>query len=343
MRKVLGGVAMLLGVLLLVVGVLAKPVLYDGLAKVPLDQRSVSVSEGTGMSALYVHAENGKPVFQKVENAHLKSTRNVIGIPGKVKAANKQDTDAFWQTTVQSQGEIDGRWTDLSYSNEGVSFDRTSALSTNCCGDFKSTGDLEDPSATRPVEHEGLFFKFPFAVEKKSYPWWDGDLGRATNMEYVRAETIEGVDTYVFRQTIPKAKVAQREVPKAIFGDTASGNVQADVMYGNVRTLWVEPNTGILIKGQEEQDKSLQAAGYAEVPTTKGTIAYNAQTVKKNAEDWGTKGTLLGFVHGPLTVVGIGLGILLIALGMLLTFGGGDTGGGGRREAQAGRREAQPA
>ena len=164
MRKVLGSVATLIGVLLLVLGIMAKPVLYKGLATVKLDQRSVSISEGTGMSALYAHEVNGSAVFDKLENAHLKSTRNVIGIPGKVKAAGKQDTDAFWQTTVQSQAEINGAWTDLSYSNEGVSFNRVNALTTNCCGDFTSIGDLEDPTATKPVTHEGLFSKLRSAL-----------------------------------------------------------------------------------------------------------------------------------------------------------------------------------
>ena len=321
MRKVLGGIAMLVGVLLLVVGLLAKPVLYKGLATVKLDQRSQSVSEGTGMSALYVHEVGGKPVFDKLENAHLRSTRNVIGIPGKAKAASKQDTDAFWQTTVRSQAEINGQWTDLSYSNEGVSFNRRTAVATNCCGDFKSIGDLANPTATQPINHQGLFFKFPFDVQKQTYQWWDGDLGKATDIQYLREETLDGVRTYVFRQTIPKAQVAQRDVPKALFGDSATGNVQANVMYGNVRTLWVEPNTGVLIKGQEEVDKSLQADAYPELFTTKGTIGYSAATVTKNADDWGTKGQLLGFVNGSLTLVGVGLGLLLMALGLFLTFG----------------------
>ena len=330
MRKVLGSVATLLGVLLLVLGICAKPVLYPRLATVKLDQRSTSVSEGSGMSALYPHDQNGKSVFETLQNVNLRSTRNVIGIPGKVEAAKKQATDAFWQTTVQSQAEINGQWTDLSYSNEGVSFNRRTGAATNCCGDFKSAGDLDDPSRTQPIDHEGQFFKFPFDVQKKAYQWWDGDLGKATDMSYVRQETLEGVRTYVFRQAIPKAEVAQREVPKAVFGDAASGNVTASVMYGNTRTLWIEPNTGVLIKGQEQVDKALQAEGYAEVPTTKGTIAYSEATVKKNAEDWGSKGKALGFVHGALTPLGIGLGVLLLAFGLFLNFGGGSR---GRREA----------
>ncbi|WP_082553087.1 DUF3068 domain-containing protein [Phycicoccus sp. Root101] len=330
MRKVLGSVAMVLGVLLLVLGVLAKPVLYKGLATVKLDQRSESTSQGSGMSALYAHEVNGSAVFDKLQNVNLKSTREVIGIPGRVKAKGTQDDQAFWQTTVQSQAQINGKWTDLSYSNEGVSFNRKSGTATNCCGDYKSAGDLDDPSKLVPVDHQGNFFKFPFDVQKKSYSWWDGDLGKATDMQFVREEKIEGLNTYVFRQIIDKAQVAQREVPKAIFGDSSSGNVQASVMYGNVRTLWIEPHTGVLIKGQEQVDKSLVAEGYDDVPTTLGTIGYSDATVKKNVEDWSSKGALLGFIGGALTPVGIGLGILLIALGLVLTLGGGRR---GRREA----------
>jgi len=323
MRKVLGSVATLLGVLLVVVGIAAKPVLYDGLATVKLNQRSVSVSEGTGMSALHVYkGTDGKSHYDKLENAHLKSTRNVIGIPGRAKDAKKQDTDAFWQTTVQSQAEIDGKWTDLSYTNEGVSFNRKTAESTNCCGDYKSVGDLTDPAKVQPIDHKGLFFKFPFNVQKKTYQWWDGDLGKATDIEFVREEKLEGVTTYVFRQTIPKAETTQRDVPKALFGDTATGDVTATVNYGNIRTLWIEPNTGVLIKGQEEVEKSLTTDQYPELFTTKGTIGYSDATVKKNAEDWGSKGSLLGLINGPLTAIGIVLGLLFIALGLFLTFGG---------------------
>lgn len=323
MRKVLGSVATLLGVLLLVVGVSAKPVLYDGLATVKLNQRSVSVSEGTGMSALHVYkGDDGKSHYDKLENAHLKSTRNVIGIPGRAKDAKKQDTDAFWQTTVQSQAEIDGKWTDLSFTNEGVSFNRKTAEATNCCGDFKSAGDLDDPAKVTPLDHKGLFFKFPFDVQKKTYQWWDGDLGKATDISFVREEKLEGVSTYVFRQNIPKAEVTQRDVPKALFGDTATGNVTATVNYGNIRTLWIEPNTGVLIKGQEEVEKSLTTDAYPELFTTKGTIGYSEATVKKNAEDWGSKGSTLGLINGPLTAIAIVLGLVFLALGLFLTFGG---------------------
>jgi hypothetical protein len=279
------------------------------------------VSEGTGVSALYAHEENGASVFQQLQGVNIKSTRQVLGIPGKVKSAGKESTQAFWQTTVVSQAQVGGQWTDLSYSNEGVSFDRSTGESTNCCGDFVSAGSLDDPSLTEPVTHKGLFFKFPFGVEKKTYQWWDGTLGAATGMAFIREESLEGVNTYVFRQDIGKAETGQLTVPRAVFGDSASGDVTASEMYGNVRTLWVEPNTGVIIKGQEQIDQSLQADGYPEVATTKGTIGYSLETVRQNAKDWGTKGGLLGFVNGTLTILGLVLGALLLAIGLFLLRG----------------------
>lgn len=315
MRRLIGGISLGLGVALLVLGILARPVLYDRLATVSLDQRSQSVSEGRNMSALRVWAGSDKVShYDPLTDVTLRSTREVIGIPGVV----KDDRDsAHWQTTVVSEAV---GIADLTYSNEGVSFDRRTGLATNCCGDFKTVPkDPANPlgeTVNQPVKREGLFFKFPFAVEKKTYKWWDGDLNAAADMKFLREESVHGTDAYVFQQVTPVSEVAEREVPAGIFGQD-SGAVSAKVMYGNVRTLWIEPNTGVIIKGQENLDKSL-VSDLGTVVTTKGIIGYTDETVRENASTWGSKGRLLGFIGGPLMPVGIGLGLLLGALGLYL-------------------------
>jgi hypothetical protein len=53
----------------------------------------------------------------------------------------------------------------------------------------------------------------------------------------------------------------------------------------------------------------------------RGTIGYTPATIKKNIADVGSKGTLLGFINGPLTWTGILVGLLLIAAGAFLVFG----------------------
>ena len=312
MRRVLAAISLTLGVALLLLGILGRPLVYDQLTTVPLDQKSTSVSEGGDMSVLRLWSEGDQAHYDKLTGVTVRSTRQVQGIPGAV-PPDQVDTTAVWQTGVRSEAVGVGP---LTFSNEIVTFDRTTGLTTGSTSDTRSAGDLEDPSKMVPVTHEGLFFKFPFAVEKKTYPWWDGDLGHAVDISFVREETLFGVNTYVFEQVIPQTEVTTRAVPAGIF-DTTGDDVEAKVMYGNTRTLWVEPNTGVLIKGQEQLDKSL-VSDVGTVATTRGTIGYTEDTVKKNAEEWGTKGKLLGFVGGALRPVGIVLGLLFIGLGLLL-------------------------
>lgn len=313
MRRVVGHVCIFLGAMVLMVGVLAKPVLYDNLAKVPLDQKSVSISTGEHMSALQASAEGVKVLT----DATLQSTRTVTGIPGKAKGKS-----VFWQTAVKSEAV---GVADLSYTQEGVSIDRVTGQSTNCCGDFKSAGTLEDPNAIEAVTHAGLFFKFPFDTQKTTYQWWDGDLGRAEPMRFVRTELVEGVQTYVFQQKSGPETYAKRTgLPGDLF--STDKPVDADAVYENTRTLFIEPNTGIVIKGVEELNKRLEAPGFAAVPITQGTIAYTSETIKKNAKDWGSKGKLLGFVHGPLTLIALLLGVILLGAGAFLALRGSHEG-----------------
>ena len=193
MRRTLGAIALGLGALLLVSGFMAKPVLYTQLATVPLNYKSTSVSVGRDMSVLRLWSDDAKVGhYDKLTGVTVQSTRQVLGIPGRV-PADKQATTAFWQTGVKSTAVGVG---DLTYSMETVSFDRLTGVATNCCGDQVSIGDLEKPDAMKDITHEGGYFKFPFDVQKQSYSWWDGDLGKATAAKFVRTEDLFGTETY---------------------------------------------------------------------------------------------------------------------------------------------------
>jgi hypothetical protein len=328
MRRVMGFVLVALGVAVLALGVMAKPVLYDRLATVQLDQDSLSVSEGTGMSVLRASAAG----VEVLTDAHVQSTRKVIGIPGKVQG---HPGEAFWQTGVTSVAVGVG---DLTKSQEGVSFNRKTGLATNCCGDFHSVGTLDAPDATEPIRHEGLFFKFPFNVQRTSYPFWDGELGRAEPIAYQGQDKIEGVTVYRFQQKLgPEKTGSQTGLPGALF--STDHPVDADLVYENTRTLWVEPNTGVIIKGEEQQNRRFEAAGLSAVPVTVGTIGYSDATVTDNADTWGTKGQLLKALRTTVPVGGIVVGLVLIGFGALLLVRRGGDGD----EELVGHRERVPA
>src|SRR3954471_13578406 len=44
------------------------------------------------------------------------------------------------------------------------------------------------------VPHEGLVNKFPFDVQKKTYPFWDGDARKALDIEYQGTKSLFGLD-----------------------------------------------------------------------------------------------------------------------------------------------------
>lgn len=321
MQRVVGVVLVALGALFVGLGALAKPYLYDRLAVIPLDQRSTSVSEGPSMDVLYPHVAEGQGVVDRLTGVKVVSTREILGVPGAAEKAGVAAEDAFWQTTVKSQAEVDGRMVDLSYSDAGVSLDRRTAEATNCCGDFVSTGNLDDPTSQTPITHEGLVFKFPFGVEQRDYTWWDEDVQRADPISFQKVDEVDGLRVYVFQQKIGPEPISTIEAPASLFSAGATGNVTATEVYSNTRTLWVEPVTGVVIDGNEQIDDVYQADGYDPVPKTVGSIGFTADTVAANVSDWGTKSAMLSFVDKWLTLVGLAVGVVLLALGGYLLIG----------------------
>lgn len=320
MRRVLGYIALVLGALLVGMGLLAKPFMYDRLATVPLDQQTTSVSMGENMNVLYPHVGEDGGVIEKLEGVTVENTREVNGIPGVAQEYGVEDTQAFWQSSSVSRAQVDGEWVDLSYSDSGVSVDRLTGEATNCCGDFRSTGDLDDPEAVEDATHEGQVFKFPFNVQKQSYQWWDGDLQEATPAEFQDEEEIFGTNTYRFQQVIPNSVIRTQQVPGSLFEPPAAGMVTANLHYQNTRTLWVEPNTGVVIKGEEQVEKTLRTAGRAPVDFTVGTIGFDDATIQDNADVWGGKGSLLGLIRGPLMWYLLIPGLILLGLGAFLVL-----------------------
>jgi hypothetical protein len=325
MRRVLGFVAIALGALLVGIALLARPFIYDRLAIVPLDQDTTSVSVGQNMSVLYPHRTDEGSTIDKLTGVTVQNTREVNGIPGIPQEYGVEDDQAFWQSSSVSRAQVDGEWVDLSYSDSGVSIDRRTGEATNCCGDYRSTGDLDNPDAVEDATHEGLVFKFPFNVQKETYQWWDADLLEARPIEFQDEEEIFGTNTYRFQQVIPKTVTATRQVPGDLFEPAIRGNAMANQTYANTRTLWVEPNTGVVIKGEEEVEKTLSAPGRDPVGLTVGTIGFDDETIQANADEWGGKGSLLGLLRGPLLWYLLIPGLLLIGLGAFLVLSGRPT------------------
>lgn len=133
-------------------------------------------------------------------------------------------------------------------------------------------------------QRTGLQYQFPFGAEQRSYPYFDTTAQAPTNVDYAGKEERGGTPVYVYRQQVGAVnmfdsfrtgferdgEISSNE--KAVLnglrmvmpagrwyspeelrtnGLEPTENVAMTRYYAVDRTLWVEPNTGAIVDGQE--------------------------------------------------------------------------------------------
>ncbi len=121
-------------------------------------------------------------------------------------------------------------------------------------------------------------------------------------------------------------------------GQPNVATVPATVIYGNVKTLWVEPRTGIIVKAGQDVSEILETPdGRPVLTVVRAQLLYDADTVRGNAEDAKSARSQLLMIQWVLPVAALVLGIVLIVVGVALTTR--QPAGGQREEV----RETRPA
>jgi DUF3068 family protein len=150
------------------------------------------------------------------------------------------------------------------------------------------------------VQYEGLVNKWPFDAEKKTYPYWDGTVGKAVDAKFDGTEKLAGVDTYKYKINIDKAPI---EVAEGIDGT-----------YTNEVVIWVEPKTGAIQNQSQNQQRFLED----------GTQVLNLQAeftpeqIKKSAADTKDSMRLLSLITSTVPIVGFVGGALCLIAGLVL-------------------------
>jgi uncharacterized membrane protein len=325
MRRIVGYVLVGLGVALLVLGVAARVAIYPALAKAPATYPSADdvkagtdpaagVQESTGNVNVFVarNDTDGKPLVgvRKLDVTARRTTQSVT-------PSASVGQDVYWKTQVDTtSAELGGP--PLNTTREGVCFDRvTGEAATGCLlkGYRADNGRVDQID-----EREGLFFKFPFDTQKTTYRFWDGLSGKAYDAAFDGTDTIDGMGVYRFVQHIDSVLLRSQDVPGVVFGGAPSSPaVTAEDRYSNTRTLWVEPETGTIIKGLEDQNRVL-VAGAQTVPAFVGSIGYTDATVAANVKLTRSNADGLHLVRVVLPVALVIVGLLLALAGLVLVF-----------------------
>lgn len=311
MGKKTGITALLLGAFLISLAALSKFYMYDRLAVVPFNQVSTSTSAtAPGDDAEYLDVEAGLEVV----TGPLRSVRVTTGdVELSKEAARDTGKDvAVWNTyscTDTPDFDCSSGQTPLSATKDLVAFERHSAETVSW---DLATSESSDEKFTDPFE--GLYFKFPFKTQKKAYDFWDGTLKQAMPAQFEGEEKIDGLKVYKFVQVIEPVKSGTITVPGALVGEDEA-SITADRIYSNVRTLYIEPVTGTIIRGGESQDSYLEVDGERRLTTTKATLNYTDEYVAENVKEFSGKARLLNAVDSTIPIVGTLVGVLLLGFG----------------------------
>ncbi len=150
--------------------------------------------------------------------------------------------------------------------------------------------------------HDGLVNKFPFGAQKKTYPFWDGTLGKALDAVYQGEEAINGLNTYKFGISVADQAA---QIAEGVQGT-----------YSDDKTMWIDPVTGSIIKSSEHQVRKLDSGDTA----LDLTLAYTDGTVAKNVSDAKSNGGQLSLIGNLPWIAGL-IGLLALAGGLLLMRG----------------------
>ena len=293
MRRFLGPVLLGLGVFLLVLAGMLRFYVADRVVITPIAQYAQTVAPGPGV---YLD-----PAVLQERTGDLVATRTVRADV----AASSKDVAVWDVSVVLSTGDR----TFVRATVARVASDRRTAEAVNCCG---------EAVASTPTRHTGVSYKFPFNTQKKDYAFWDPNSKQAPPAKFVSEEKVQGLTTYKFMQVIAPTQIQTQEVPGSLVGESAP-SVQAPVFYSDTRTVWVEPKTGVIVKGSEQNKTTLRdSAGQDKATVIQYDLTFDNNTQQSQAKLAKDNITKINTITLWLPLLGLVLGVILILAGLII-------------------------
>lgn len=339
--RILAMILVGLGAFLLAIAILIPTYTVGKLKKTPLDLEVTTVAEGTG------DILNSRALL--AGNAQVDTDVPIVA-QRFVTVEDPADGEIMTLQAGQTVRRLDmqGDTGLVSATVDRLTIDRVSSMpvSKEEYPDRVSTIQTSADSPGEEIDNrEGLQYKFPFDVKQESYPYYDINARETYPIDFIGEEEINGMPVYHFQHEIgpvdlseadPSAPTYKLELPASTWG-VGEGDepVEMTRWYNNVRDLWVDPITGVVVKGQEQQDQYYaREANTPEVTVLDVTLPFDEPTIEFQLEQARDGQDQLSLFGRTLPIIAAVLGIILLIVGFVLGLRGG--GNGGRRAAAAG-------
>jgi len=289
-----------LGAFLLAGALAVRLFLEPALVKLPLDQTASPTAVGTDITFFDIGNQ------KQLRGLEADVRQKLQGDPSSSAAGDDVAVWNFGSTITATDGTL------LNAGTYRVCIDRRTAVAVDC--------DVDNVDNDGDIPVEGLTLTFPFGTEKRDYDVFNSTAQKAFPATFEGVETINGLEVYRFETSIPETVIRSTEVPATMAGGKAAdGSVEADVVYSNEKTTWVEPTSGVIVTAEEHPDTVLRGPdGDTGVTILAGDFAGTDDTIAagvERAEDIRGQITMVKTVL-PLSLAGLGL--LLLIVGVLL-------------------------
>ncbi|MBF6061988.1 DUF3068 domain-containing protein [Nocardia terpenica] len=312
-----------LGAAVATAAVLLPTYVVPHLRKIPLDISANTVSNAPGSQLVDAAAtaagrartETGVPLkFRVYVRTEDPSDSHVVTIQAatSMTRTDKPNNQPFISATV-----------------DRVTLDRTTAMPV-----------ADRPSevavvTTRPPDptpgRNGLQYKFPFDVQKHSYPFWDITSRTTHPIDYADdARVVDGMRLYHFHQKVapidlrpgqPEARLTLSAAAWGLPDRDPAEQITFDLYFEVERDVWVEPLSGSIVEVREHLHRFLARSATGDphaLTTLDARTAFDQATIDHLAglaHDARTK-LLWGGRYAPI-LLGVA-GLVLLSTGLLL-------------------------
>ncbi len=262
------------GAAMLIAALLLSTYTAGRITKIPLDIDTSLVSNGTAialdpasLSTDRFVSNNNVPVVQQQQY----STETGVETPSNTDLVTLQVGTTLRRTDKQQDMGL------LLAIVDTVTLNRKTAMAvssdSNPAGSVQKPRTMDDtkPPTNIPLKHDGLNYRFPFNVEKKTYPYFDPIAQKTFDANYDDEEDVLGLTTFHFRQNVGLDNdgklVAPIEYPSlydrdedadvsaraSLWGLSGSPDEQVAMKryYAAQRDFWVDPVSGTIVKAKE--------------------------------------------------------------------------------------------
>lgn len=308
MKRGIGIVLIGLGVFLVVIGALLRFTVVPAVAKAPLspgeDSGGVTQTDQAGVAAKLFDPGT----LTERTDVPLTVTRFTRGdVPASQTADAKAGDLAVYDTFQRVE---DNAGVVVTASTARFAFNRVTSELSNCCG-ANLDGENVQMSGIVPL-------KFPMFTQQQTYPYFDTDLNQGVDAVFQGQEEVEGLPVYKFLVVVEPTQTGTLEVPGDLVGSPDPSFI-APRFYANTLTLYVEPTTGAIVKGDSVQKQTLRGPdGTDQLTIIDAVIGTTPAEVTEGVNYAKTQAALLNLLNNTVPLVAGILGLILLVIGIAL-------------------------